>query len=130
MRSETGRGAGFQASASATGALAGLVALVLLGTVLALILYRYPISADAANWTIFGTRILAYVVAGLVAGRSAGDSGMLHGAVAGLLQLILALAIALLVQEGWPATSVLLSQLALALAAGGLGGIVGVNLGY
>jgi len=128
MRSETGSAPGFNAGATAAGAIAGLVTLVLLGTVLGLVLYRYPFSATATSWAVLASRLLAYVVAGIWAGRRAGDGGLLHGSGAGLLQLVLALVIALVAREGWPALHTLLPQLGFALGAGGLGGVLGVNL--
>jgi putative membrane protein (TIGR04086 family) len=79
---------------------------------------------DAIRWGIY---VLAALLSGVVAGARAGTMGLLHGALAALGSFLL-LALASGILSGVPNLFDFGLRVAVNLAVGGLGGIMGVNL--
>lgn len=129
MRSGSGAASagGFDAAAVVGGLLAGLVTVVLAAVVLGMVKQQYSVSGRVDVWLTLVVRSLGFVVSGVWAGRRAGSGGLVHGAAAALLTLSAAFIVYLISFDSWHVWLQLGRDAVLAMALGGIGGILGVN---
>jgi putative membrane protein (TIGR04086 family) len=118
---------GISPAAVGRGLLWGLAALVGGGVALGLVGYRTPLDPATEEWLRWGWHSAAALLGGFSAGRRATGSGWMHGALSGAV-LVLAVAAIMGIASGFPPAGALLRLLGVAMVAGALGGIAGVNL--
>ncbi len=75
------------------------------------------------------TTLISVVVAGFDASKYAESRGWLWGIIAGLIYAVLLAAIGIWVNKGFKVDSRTITLLILSLSGGGLGGVIGINMG-
>ena len=74
------------------------------------------------------TSIIAVIIAGFDAAKGAENKGWFWGILAGMLYAIILVAIGFFVDENFTFDSSSVTLLILAIAGGGLGGVIGINV--
>ncbi|MDR2938971.1 MAG: TIGR04086 family membrane protein [Clostridiales bacterium] len=74
------------------------------------------------------TCIISVVIAGYDAARGAKNKGWLWGILAGLLYAVILVAIGFFIDEDFTFDTSSITLLILAVAGGGLGGVIGINI--
>ena len=73
-------------------------------------------------------RIISIVIGSAIAARASNNKGWLKGAATGILYMIWAVLISFIFENQVKFDSILLSDMALGLVVGAIGGIIGINL--
>lgn len=127
MNGDSGASLAFDMRAVGSGALWGVVAM-LLGSVLQGVLgFRSPLTPGTEAIMSLVWQALGALLGGFLAARRAPGSGWLHGAAAGLT-LVLALTAVNGVATALPPLGALAKAGGLSMGVGALGGVAGVNL--
>ncbi|MBO5733453.1 MAG: TIGR04086 family membrane protein [Clostridia bacterium] len=116
----------------AFGFLKGMVIAVLLTVgvfaIFALLLSYTTIGENTIPYIAYCTEFAGAVVCGFISAKRAGTRGIITGAIAGFLYILIMWIVASLASDGFFVSPHILTMLALAVIAGAIGGILGVNL--
>ncbi|WP_066635687.1 TIGR04086 family membrane protein [Desulfolucanica intricata] len=117
----------FQLSAVLKSTVIALAISVLLSLIGGFTFYFSDISESILPWMGAGILFLSVAIGGLLAGRRAGTKGLYHGLAVGALFFIITWLVAALILPSQVMLISSLQKLLLSLAAGSLGGILGVG---
>jgi len=109
-----------------SGVLAAFAASLVLAVILAIAVLWGGLGETAAFWSLRVGALLAVACGGAFSARKAQGRGLVHGVLAGVVYSIVCVAITMLVPGIAPLS--LFRHLGLGALAGGIGGVVGVNL--
>lgn len=110
-----------------SGVLIGYAITIIVFISYALILTYTHVSEDNIGLVVTATTVLSVLVAGFDAARIQSRRGWLWGVLAGFCYGLLLIGLMVFLQGGVIAPDRSLSLLAIALAGGGLGGVIGIN---
>lgn len=94
----------------------------------ALLITYTDVTEDHISTTALITTAAVCIICGFITARSAESRGLIWGVLSGILYVVLLLITGFLLIPAFMPTSKFLIMSALAAAAGGLGGIIGINL--
>lgn len=94
----------------------------------ALLITYTDASEDYISTTALITTVIACIICGFITARSAESRGLIWGILSGLLYAVILLLTAFALIPGFMPTAKFGAAVILALAGGGLGGIIGINL--
>ncbi|MDR2899454.1 MAG: TIGR04086 family membrane protein [Clostridiales bacterium] len=94
----------------------------------AILLTYSNMSEDRISLVVTVTCVISAIVAGFDSAKGAIDKGWLWGMIAGALYAVILCAIMMWVQKAFVIDSRGVTLIILSLAAGGLGGIIGINV--
>lgn len=109
------------------GALIAVVVTVGVFLVFALLLSYTGLSEDTVRYVVYITEALGAFLAGIVPAKKIRRRGILTGGLCGVLYMAIIWVVTSLISDGFYFNLHLLIMLVTSLAAGALGGIVGVN---
>ncbi len=102
----------------------------------AVVLIAYALLITYASFTgqnlplvVTITSLISVIVAGFDAAKGAPSKGWLWGIVAGLIYALILVSIGVWVNKGFAMDSRTITLMVLSVAGGGLGGVIGINLG-
>lgn len=127
-RPEPARPSTINFNAIAKGTVVTLVISVTGSALLGILYYFTGLSEQTLPWSATVMLFISILFGGGTAAKNAGNKGLFHGAGVGILYFLLIWIIAAIFLPSQVAFFPLLLKLALALAGGALGGIVGVGL--
>lgn len=110
-----------------TGAIISLLISLLLGCVLAIVVYFSNISDRAVSGIIFGISCLSVLLGALILAKNIESRGLLNGIVLAGVYFGVLLVISLLVNGGVSLSASNILRLVSVIASGGLGGVLGIN---
>ncbi len=116
------------AGAVASGVVATFVTSLLAAGVVAVIVVSTPLTEQRAGAALFVTGLLSLAIGAGFGARRAGGRGWIHGLLIGLVYVACSLALEPALFPGTISFGGVMTRLALGLATGALGGVVGVNL--
>ncbi len=126
MNGDSGASPAFDLRAVGSGALWGIIAMLIASILQGLLGFRTPLAAGTEEILALIWQAIGALLAGFLAARRAPGAGWLHGGAAGL-SLVLALAAVNGVATALPGLGALAKAGGIATGAGALGGIAGVN---
>ena len=110
------------------GFLVALMSALVLGSVLALIVYWSPLKETLLDPLADFTLMISVFIGGWYSAYHAGNRGLVRGVIIGLLFFTLMLLITLAVNPALVSLGSVIKDLLFALTCGGLGGILGVGM--
>ena len=111
-----------------SGVMIGYAITIIVFISYAILLTYTNLTEDNIALVVTVTSVVSVLVAGFDAARQQIKRGWLWGLLAGFLYGVLLIAIMIFMQGGMISPGRVFSLLALSLAGGGLGGVVGINL--
>lgn len=110
------------------GFLVALFTALILGSVLALIVYWSPLKETLLDPLADFTLMISVFIGGWYSAYRAGNRGLVRGVIIGLLFFTLMLLVTLVVNPALVSFGSFIKDLLFAVACGGLGGILGVGM--
>jgi len=111
------------------GVMTGFIITVILFVFYALLLTYTTITEKNMSVIVTACMIMSVIISGITSGRGINEKGWLWGMVTGLVYAVLAIIIGVLtVEEGIEIGTSAVSMLFMCVAAGGLGGMIGINI--
>lgn len=110
------------------GVLIGYIITLAVFIIFALLITYTDISESHIGTVTRVTTALVCILSGVITAASAEKGGLVWGIAAGLIYILIMLAIGFLLIPDYALTSGIAVSLMLALAGGGLGGVVGINI--
>lgn len=128
IKQEKVRNSPFNFSALLRGTLYAIVLSVLGSGVMGMVYFLTSLSESTLPWLASSILFLSVMVGGGAAARKVGSNGLYHGLGVGIMFFLLSLFLALVFLPATVLFIPMLQKLLLALAAGALGGMLGVGL--
>jgi len=110
------------------GFLVALLSAVVLGSILALIVYWSPLKETLLDPLADFTLMISVFIGGWYSANYHGNRGLVRGVVIGLLFFIFMLLVTLVVNPALVSLGSVIKDLLFGIACGGLGGILGVGM--
>lgn len=110
------------------GVLISYIITMLIFFIFALLITYTDLSEKHINTVIRTTTALVCILSGFITAGSANKGGLIWGIISGLTYVIIMCIVAFLLIPNYALSTKLIISLALAVAGGGLGGIIGINI--